>query len=94
MLPLRKELFWDVEFSKLEPDKHHRLIIERVLTLGNLNEFMFVTDTFDTQTIIDNILQIGYLDPKTISFVVSYFQINKEKLKCCTWKRLTAKHWS
>lgn len=86
MLPIRKELFWDVEFSKLEPESHSRLIIERVLTLGNLIEFRFVIDTYDTRTITDNIQQIGYLDPKTISFVVSYFQISKEKLKCCTQK--------
>jgi hypothetical protein len=94
MLPLRKELFWDIDFSKLDSVKHKRIIIERVLSLGNLNEFYFLLNTYDTQTLVSEISDIGYLDPKTMSFVVSFFNISKNKLKCYTRKQSTAPHWN
>ena len=94
MLPLRKELFWDIDFNKLDQDIHKRIIIERVLSLGNLNEFFFLLNTYNTKTLVNVILKIGYLDPKTMSFVVSYFNINKNELKCYTRKQLTAPHWN
>jgi hypothetical protein len=94
MLPLRKELFWDIDFNKLNTFSHKRIITERVLTLGNLDEFFFLLDTYDTQTLVDEISEIGYLDPKTISFVVSYFNINKNQLKCYTRKQSIVQHWN
>jgi len=44
MLPeiLRKELFWDMDTTKMETDKNQRIIIERVLSYGNLVEFTFI----------------------------------------------------
>jgi hypothetical protein len=93
MLPLRKELFWDVYFDRLTVETHQRLIIERVLSLGNLNEFYFILETYSPQTIIRVLSQAGYLDPKTMSFVVSYFHIPKTKLKCYTRKPSATIPW-
>lgn len=94
MLPLRKELFWDIDFNKLNSDTHKRIIIERVLSLGNLNEFYFLLKTYNKKALVSVILQIGYLDPKTMSFVVSFFNISKNRLKCYTQKQSTAPHWN
>ncbi len=93
MLPLRKELFWDIDFVKLDPDKHKRIIIERVLSLGNLDEFKFLLNTYNTNALENVISQIGYLDPKTMSFVVVFFNIPKDKLRCYTRKQSTVQHW-
>jgi hypothetical protein len=87
MLPLRKELFWDIDFSKMNLLTHKRIITERVLTLGNLEEFYFLLDTYDTQTLVEEISQLGYMDPKTMSFVVSFFNIDKNQLTCYTRKQ-------
>jgi hypothetical protein len=94
MLPLRKELFWDIDFNSLDPELHKRLIIERVLTLGNLDEFFVLLKIYDHKTLIDNIIKIGYLDPKTMSFVISFFKINKKSLRCYTKNRSTTQHWN
>lgn len=94
MLPLRKELFWDVEYDNLDVEKHKRIIIERVLTLGNLDEFMFILNTFSTNTLVDEIKKIAWLDPKTLSFVVSFFNIDKKNLRCYTKKQSTISHWN
>jgi hypothetical protein len=93
MLPTRKELFWDIDSTAIDVIKHKRIIIERVLTLGNLDEFKFLLNTYSPQTLVNEIEQIGYLDPKTLNFVVSFFNINKNKLRCYTRKQSTTQHW-
>lgn len=94
MLPIRKELFWDVEFSNLNAQKHKRIIIERVLTLGNLDEFLFIMNTYDIQTLKSVIRQFGYIDPKTLSFVESFFKMNKKELHCYIMKQSAMTHWN
>ncbi len=93
MPPLRKELFWDIDSTTIDVIKHKRIIIERILTLGNLDEFKFLLHTYTSQTLVSEIEQIGYLDPKTMNFVVSFFNINKNKLRCYTRKQSTTQHW-
>jgi hypothetical protein len=94
MLPFRKELFWDIEYEKLDIGKHKRIIIERVLSLGNLEEFFFLLNQYDIKALLNVIKQIGYLDPKTTSFVVSFFKIDRKELRCFTKKQLTETHWN
>lgn len=94
MLPIRKELFWDTDINNLNVIKHKRIIIERVLTLGNLEEFVYILNTFDTKILVNEIQKLGYLDPKTLSFVTSFFNINKEKLRCYTKKQSTISYWN
>lgn len=94
MLPIRKELFWDFEFEKLDIEKHKRIIIERVITLGNLDEFFFLLKVYNSKTLVNEIQQIGYLDPKTVSFVSKFFNIDKNNLKCYTRKLSAKAHWN
>lgn len=94
MLPLRKELFWDTDFNNLYVEKHKRIIIERVLTLGNLDEFLFILNTYDNQTLISVIQQLGYIDPKTLSFVESFFNLSKKELTCYIKKQSATTHWN
>lgn len=92
MLPLRKELFWDVNFQKLDVNTHKRLIIERVLTLGNLKEFFFLLSTYESNTIKQIVKESRNIDAKTIDFAASYFGINKKDIKCYTKKQSTQTH--
>jgi hypothetical protein len=94
MLPVRKELFWDVDYEKLDSVRHKRLIIQRVLTLGNLNEFIYLLHIYDTKTLVNEIRKIGNLDPKTLKFVTTFFNINRNELKCFTKKQSTKTHWN
>ncbi|RLD51820.1 MAG: hypothetical protein DRJ05_18030 [Bacteroidetes bacterium] len=94
MLPFREELFWDTDINNLNIIEHKRIIIERVLTLGNLEEFIYILNTFDTKTLVNEIQKLGYIDPKTFSFVISFFNINKDNLRCYTKKQSTTTHWN
>jgi len=94
MLPFRRELFWDIDFANLNLEKHKRLIIERVLTLGNLEEFRQLLVIYKTEIIRQTIMELGYLDPKTMNFVISFFEIDKNQLRCYTKKQSTQQHWN
>ena len=93
-LNLRPELFWDVDFSKLDVGKSKRLIIDRVLSLGTLNEFKAILEVYGKDLIKDEVQNIGYFDDKTFEFIIDYFGIEKHKMKCYIKKRSGQVHWN
>ena len=93
MIPVRKEILWDLDLSKIDPDKNRNLIIERILSLGNLQELKFLTSYYDRETIRQTLKNTGYLDPETFEFVTSYFGIQKEEMKCFIKKQSALQHW-
>lgn len=92
-IPIRPELFWDVDTNRIDEKQNMLLIIERVLTLGNLSEFKLIESFYGKTIITDCICKIGYLDPKTLDFVIGYYHISKEKIKCYEKKRSQKLHW-
>ena len=92
-LKIRKELFWDVDPEKIDENTNRRMIIERVLNLGEIDEFLSLVQFYGRKILRDEITKIAYLDPKTLNFVISYFGINKKDLKCFTKKQSQEIHW-
>jgi hypothetical protein len=80
---LNKQYFWDVDFRNLDAVKSKRLIIERVLSLGSLNEINHVLDFYGSEETAKVIRNVNYLDPKTIHFFSLFFNIPKQEFKCC-----------
>ena len=91
-LKLRTELFWDVDFNQLDEGKSKRLIIDRVLSLGTIKEFKDIIQVYGEDVIKEEVQNIGYFDVKTFEFIVSYFGIEKSKMKCYT-KRQQSSNW-
>jgi hypothetical protein len=92
-LNIRKELFWDVNLTELDREKNKSLVIERVLSYGDLSEIKILFDSYGKDTITDVVKRLGYLDPKTFAFVVGYLRIPKKEMKCFTKKRLNPQYW-
>lgn len=90
-LTIRKELFWDIKSP--DENKNQRLIIERVSSLGNLDEFIEIINFYGKENVINELKKIGFLDPKTFQFVVSFFKIAKNQMKCYIKKQSPAQHW-
>ena len=86
--------FWDVDLSRLDAEKSKRLIIERVVNLGNLDEIRFIREYWGDGEIKEIICNLNFLDPKTLNFVSLLFDIPKEKFKCYTRKQLNHQHWN
>ena len=86
--------FWDVDLSRLDAEKSKRLIIERVVNLGNLDEIRFISEYWGDGEIKEIICNLNFLDPKTLNFVSLLFDIPKEKFKCYTRIQLTNQPWN
>ncbi|MCX6287327.1 MAG: hypothetical protein NTY96_09440 [Bacteroidetes bacterium] len=90
---LNNVYFWDVDYSKLDPVKSKRLIIERIFTLGNLQEIKTVTEFYGKKEVINTLCSLNYLEPKNLNFVSFLFKIPKKDFKCYQRRRSTVQHW-
>lgn len=90
---IRKELFWDVDPTRLDMEVNKSLVIERVLSYGKLSEFKIIFDFYGKDTIAEVVKRLGYLDPKTFAFIISYLGIPKKEMRCFIKKQLSPQHW-
>lgn len=93
-LHLRKELFWDIDSENLDEQKHKNLIIQRVLSFGTIEEFKAILNFYSEGQIKQAIRKAGYFDPKTFSFVIQFFNLDKNELLCYKKGRSNQRHWS
>lgn len=81
-LPLRNTLFWDVDPARFDEQKNRRLIIERVFSLGNIEELKVIFKFYGREIIKKEIVRAGKLDPKTLHFASEILSIPKEDFRC------------
>jgi hypothetical protein len=78
----RRSLFWDVPVSTLDLDKNRRLILERVFSRGNIEEFRSVNQYYTRDEIRESVRKIGFLDNKTLHFISKTYKIKPVEFKC------------
>ena len=91
---LKPHYFWDVDLNKLQDESGKRLIIERIFSLGSLNEIHFVTDRYGMDEVRHVLCNLNYLDPKTLNFVSKLYKLPKKNFRCYTRKLLNPPHWN
>jgi hypothetical protein len=91
---LNPRYFWDTDIGKLDLTLSKRLIIERVFSLGKLDEMFGLIDFYGKSEVLETLCHINYLDPKTLNFVVKLFKIPKSRFKCYSPTPLTSRHWN
>ena len=64
-MPRRQALFWDVNPRKVDPQKHKRYIIERILDFGTDKEVRWVWETYQSRLIRDVVLHSQAVFPRT-----------------------------
>lgn len=93
-LNLPKRLFWDVDFTALDEVKNRRLIIERVFSMGDIQEVKEILRFYDMATIKKEIINAGDLDNKTLEWVSLFLKIPKSKFKCYIKRQSNQAHWN
>ena len=91
---LRRTLFWDIDPDKIDYHKHARFVIGRVLTRGNLDDWLELRDFYGLDRIRDETLQIRYLDKVTLSFCEVVLKTPREKFRCWSAEPSIRKLWS
>jgi hypothetical protein len=91
---LNKAYFWDTNPALLDDEKSKRLIIERVINYGNIEEIKLIKEHYGVEQIKKTLCELNYIDEKTLNFVSILFKIPLEKFKCYTKKQLSHQHWN
>jgi hypothetical protein len=91
---LKPHYFWDIDITKLNDRAAKRLIIDRVFSLGNLQEINLIVNHYGRKKVIEVICKLNYLDPKTFNFTVKLFNLPKNAFVCHTRKQLKPQHWN
>ncbi len=91
---LRETLFWDVNQTGINAHTSKSLIIERVLTRGNMDEFKQLIRFYSVQELTQNALKIGYMDGRTLNFIAEYLNLSKEDFLCYKKKLSNPGHCS
>ena len=82
------KIFWDIDLAQLDEVKNARFITERVITRGTLEDWMELKRIYGLEKIKNEILSIRTLDPKTLNFFSSYFNIDKKRFRCYSTQSL------
>lgn len=86
--------FWDVNIAEMDDIRSKRLIIERVCSLGNINEIKLLFNTYGKADVINELCNLNYLDNKTLAFFSFILNISKKKFKCYKYRQLNHQHWN
>ena len=66
-MKFRQSLFWDVDPKTIDPKKHARYIIERILDFGTSEEIRWMHRAYPSSLVKDVIQRSRVLDPKSKS---------------------------
>jgi len=91
---LSKHLFWDVDVSNIDEQKHKTFIIKKVLQYGNFNDWKIIVKFYGEETIIEISKNIKDLDKKTLSFLSVFSGLPKTDFLCYTTEQSIPKHWN
>lgn len=89
-----KRLFWDVDPSTLDIDKHASFIIQRVTQRGDIRDWNSLKKLYSIKKIRQTLQKARYLDPKTLSFFMVYFELDKKDFRCYTTQPSSQTPWS
>jgi len=94
ILGLSKSLFWDVDPQTIDPKKHAAYIIERVVTLGTMEDFLIIKEYYGKEKIKQTVKNLRYLNERDLNFCSVYFNIPIIQFRCYTIKQLNQTHWN
>jgi len=72
-MKLRKELFWESDFSKIKPDEHKDLIIQRIIDFGTWEAFEDALAYYGQNVFIDSLMNNTELSERGLYFVSHFF---------------------
>ena len=81
---LSPSLFWDVDSTTFNFQKGRRLVVQRVLTMGTLEDLQMLKTLYPLSEIKEEVLRISDWAPQVRNFISIWLDLPKERLACCT----------
>jgi len=93
-LSLSPALFWDTGASKINLDTHAKTIVERVILHGTWPEFKAILGYYGKDRIQEILINLRYLDNRTLNFCSAYFSVPKSNFRCFTLRQSNPTPWN
>ncbi|MPS71577.1 MAG: hypothetical protein E2590_00320 [Chryseobacterium sp.] len=87
-------LFWDVDLSTFDLDKHYVHMIQKVLEYGKIEDWNLLKMYYGLNKIKEVSLNLRSLDAVTLSFVSTIFNIDKTEFRCYKHRQLVQNYWN
>ena len=81
-LTLRQNLFWDVDVTTIDLQKHKASVIERIATRGRWEEFQALLQFYGKPTVKEVLLHTRWLDKRTLAFCSAIFNTPITEFRC------------
>jgi len=81
-LSIFKKLFWDVDFSTIDPVKNKRFVIERVLEYGDLSHFKKLKEIYSLDDIKEVLKSSKTISFKTANFYALILKVPRKEVLC------------
>ncbi|MCU0392815.1 MAG: hypothetical protein MUE81_17030 [Thermoflexibacter sp.] len=91
---LSPTLFWDVDISTLDAQKHAAYIVERVLSRGKMEDFKLTKTYYGKPKIKRIAKKLRYMDDRVLHFCSIYFNVPISDFRCYTTKQSNLTHWN
>lgn len=89
-----KHLFWDVDRSTLELEKHKSYIVKQVLEYGLMDDWRRLYIHYGIKQIAEVSIAFRELDKKALSFISYLSKIPIKEFRCYTYQQSIPKHWN
>ena len=89
-----QSLFWDVDISGFDFEKHAGFFTQRVIEYGNIEDWNLLKKTYGLEKIKDLSLQFRSLDAVSLSYLSAIFKIDKTEFRCYKHRLLFPTYWN
>ena len=87
------EIFWDVDYSKLDYDKSANWVICRVLEYGSLYDWKEIRKYYGIEKIKQAAITARSVSIKTMHFIHNFFNVPLTDFRCYNSTRSDQTHW-
>lgn len=90
---LSKEIFWDVDYSKLDYEKSANWVICRVLDRGSLKDWKEIKANYGVEKILEVAKNVKYLSKKTVYFLSAIYEVPLTQFRCYNLMQFQQEQW-
>jgi hypothetical protein len=90
---LSNRLFWDVDPSLLDWEKHIKLIVLRVVERGTIEEWKTIVRKYGLTNIVATAKKIRSMDALTANFLAQISDTPITEFQCYNTIQLNQQHW-
>ena len=89
-----EHLFWDVDETEFDMDKHKEFIVGRVLDYGFMKDWILIKEYYSLTQLAEIAKNIRSLMPKSLSFIATITNTQITDYRCYKLAQSTPPHWN